>query len=221
MQNYFLTMKVKSFLGGYDNNLSYLIWCKTTHKGALIDPSTEVNEIYEYIENNNIFLDKILITHTHSDHIKYLDDINYLYPQAQICGHINPEQKFNLSYRGLSHYEVISIGLEIITVIHTPGHYPDSVCYWNKKNDCIFTGDTMFVGRTGRTIGIKSNISNLYDSIYNKLLKLSDKTYIYPGHHYGYKKIITIKENIKLSPFFQCKSEKEFILVMKNYEKNR
>ena len=79
----------------------------------------------------------------------------------------------------------------------------------------------MFVSRPGRTIGTKSNISNLYNSIYKHLLKLPEQTIIYPGHHYGYTPSVTLKENISLSPFFQCESEKEFVKVMADYEKNR
>ena len=56
----------------------------------------------------------------------------------------------------------IFVGNEIITILYTPGHFKDSICFWNKKDDLLFTGDTMFVGRTGRTIGLKSNISDLY-----------------------------------------------------------
>ena len=145
----------------------------------------------------------------------------YQQPQVQICGHINPEEQLGDNYKGLNHHEVISIGMEIITVLHTPGHYSDSICFWNKKTDCLFTGDTVFVGRTGRTIGVKSNISHLYNSIYNEILKLPEKTMVYPGHHYGYKKQITLKENISLSSFFSCKSEDEFIGVMDNFEQNR
>jgi glyoxylase-like metal-dependent hydrolase (beta-lactamase superfamily II) len=214
-------MKVKYFLGGFDNNLSYLIWCESSHKAALVDASTEITEIIECIEAKHLVLEKILITHTHFDHIKYLYDLVYHYPKVQICGHINPEEKMGENYRGLNHHEVISIGMEMVTVLHTPGHFPDSVCFWNKKNDYLFTGDTVFVGRTGRTIGKKSNISHLYNSVYNEILNLPEETMVYPGHHYGYKVNITLKENINLSSFFQCNSEDEFILVMTNYEKNR
>ena len=79
----------------------------------------------------------------------------------------------------------------------------------------------MFVGRPGRTIGAKSNISHLYASIYNELLKLPPPTIIYSGHHYGYKTSIALKENISLSSFFQCTSKDEFIAVMDQFEKNR
>ena len=214
-------MKIKFFCGGFDKNLTYLVRCESSHTAALVDASTEITEIIEYIEAKQLILEKILITHTHFDHIKYLDDIVYQHPQVQICGHKNPEEKIGENYRGLDHHEIISIGMEMITVLHTPGHYPDSVCYWNKKNDCLFTGDTMFVGRTGRTIGAKSNISHLYKSIYDEILILPQRTLIYSGHHYGYKKSITLKENINLSSFFQCQSEDEFIQVMEKYEKNR
>ena len=79
----------------------------------------------------------------------------------------------------------------------------------------------MFVGRTGRAIGEKSNISHLYNSIYDGILKLPPRTLIYSGHHYGYKTSIALKENISLSSFFQCTSEDEFIAVMDQFEKNR
>ena len=79
----------------------------------------------------------------------------------------------------------------------------------------------MFVGRTGRTISTKSNISDLYDSIYNIILKLPMQTIIYPGHHYGHVTYVTLKENISISPFFQCSNVNEFFKVMKDYEDGR
>ena len=65
------------------------------------------------------------------------------------------------------------------------------------------------------------NISKLYDSIYNIILKLHKNTIIYPGHDYGHVPKISLAENINLSPFFSCISEEEFIDTMKRFEKNR
>ena len=214
-------MKIKSFQGGFDKNLSYLIWCESTHISGIVDASVNMTKINEFIETHNLKLEKVFITHTHSDHINFLHDILYQFPQAQICGFENPEYKFGDYYRKLKHHEIITLGSEMITCLYTPGHYPDSLCYWNKKDKCLFTGDTMFVGRTGRTIGKKSNISHLYSSIYQQILTLPNNTKIYPGHHYGYTTNISLKENIMLSPFFQCSSEDEFIMVMEDYEKGR
>ena len=214
-------MKIKSFQGGVDRNLSYIIWCESTHCAGIIDASVCFIELEDFINGNNLQIEKIFITHTHSDHIQFLDDILLQFPQVQLCAYEKPEIELSNHYRKLMHHEIISLGSEIITILHTPGHYPDSLCFWNKKNKSIFTGDTMFVGRTGRTVGAKSNISHLYTSIYQQILKLPEETIIYPGHHYGYTRYVTLKENITLSPFFQCDSEEKFIKVMNKYEKNR
>ncbi len=79
----------------------------------------------------------------------------------------------------------------------------------------------MFIGRTGRTIHEGSNINDLYDSIYNILLKLPLETIIFSGHNYGKLKFDTIGNNIKKSDFFSCKNFQEFSLIMDNYEKSR
>ena len=137
-------------------------------------------------------------------------------------GHANPKQSFkSINYHKLDNNEVFSVGNNIITALETPGHYPDSVCYWGKKKKVVFTGDTIFVGRTGRVKSIGSDINQLYNSVYNILLKLPSDTIIYPGHNYGYCSSISIKENINLSSFFQCKNFNEFIEIMDNFEKNR
>ena len=214
-------MKIKSFIGGFDKNISYLIWCESTRRAGIVDAAVDIYEIIEFIESKNLILEKLFITHSHFDHIKYIEDLRDQFPQLQLCGYYLPEEDFGVNHRGLTHHEIIPIGTEILTVLHTPGHYPDSICLWNKKDNSVFTGDTMFVGRTGRTIGAKSNISHLYNSIYETLLILPPQTIIYSGHHYGFKKSISLRENVRLSSFFQCTSEKEFMKVMEQFEKNR
>ncbi len=213
-------MKIKSFLGGYDKNFSYLIWCKDTRIAAIVDPAVKINPIIDFIIENNLILNKILITHTHNDHIFYLNDWIKLYPKINLFGY-NLKLNKKVKIHNLFHNDVIVIGQELITTLYTPGHYDDSVCFWNQKNNIIFTGDTMFVGRTGRTVSNRSNIDDLYDSIYQIILQLPKQTIVYPGHHYGFKKNISIEENIKNFDFFSCSTKLEFIEVMKKFEDNR
>jgi len=214
-------MNVKSFLGGFDKNLCYLIWCNESKEAAIIDPSVEISPILETIESNKLQLRKIIITHTHHDHIQYLQDFIYYYPLLKIIGHPQPLKKMGEAYQGVDHHENIALGKTMLTTIHTPGHYSDSICIWNLKSEILFTGDTMFVGRTGRTISENSNIKHLYNSIYSRILTLPGNTLIYPGHHYGFTREIILKENINLSKFFQCSSLDEFKVVMSLFEKNR
>tara|TARA_A100001037_G_C14872713_1_gene510304 strand:- start:74 stop:724 length:651 start_codon:yes stop_codon:yes gene_type:complete len=214
-------MKVKSFIGGYDKNLSYIIWCPKTKMAAIIDPSVESFPMLEFIENKNLILEKIIITHTHRDHIYYLDDFIHQYPMINVYCHSKPVNLSNSYCIGLEHNQVISLGSSLLTILHTPGHFIDSICIWNKEFDMLFTGDTVFIGRTGRTVSSKSSIEDLYNSIYNIILKLPHNTMIYPGHHYGFSENAELIFNIKNSHFFQCKNLDDFKLVMQDFEQNR
>ena len=214
-------MEIRTYQGGFDDNLSYLIWCKETKCAAIIDPSVSPTMIFETIEDKSLKLEKILITHTHRDHWQYIDDYLYKYPLIQTVIFHKPIDNVLENYRKVVHNEIISVGKNLLTVLHTPGHLEDSITFWDSKNKSIFTGDTMFIGRTGRTNNPHSDISKLYNSIYNILLKLPKNTVIYPGHNYGFSKTTTIATNIDFSPFFKCKSLNEFKAVMRNYEQNR
>ena len=214
-------MKIKSFEGGFDKNFCYLIWCEKTKYAAIVDPSVNITPTIEYIEKSDLILTKILITHTHHDHIFYLDEFIHLFPNIEVLCHEKHVKTFKHYIKKLSDYEIITLGQEILISIHTPGHYSDSLCFWNKKNKCIFTGDTIFVGRTGRTVSNNSNIEDLYNSVYEKIFSLPIDTLIYPGHNYGFSNTITIKDNISLSNFFTCKSFEEFKLVMERFESSR
>jgi glyoxylase-like metal-dependent hydrolase (beta-lactamase superfamily II) len=85
----------------------------------------------------------------------------------------------------------------------------------------LFTGDTLFVGRTGRVISAKSDIAALYDSVYNKILTMDGNTRIYPGHDYGEEPTVTLKENIKISHLLQARNLKDFEQRMDEFENTR
>ena len=80
-------MKIKVFQGGYDKNLCYLLWCKESLRAAIIDPSVETLKIFEFIENTELILEKILVTHTHHDHIAYIDDFLFNFPNIKVYGY--------------------------------------------------------------------------------------------------------------------------------------
>ena len=212
-------MKVKYFIGGYDKNICYLLWCDESKHAAIIDPSVEINPIIEFITKKDLILDKILITHSHHDHIKFVSDFIDYFNFIKVYISYKSSKKFN--FISLTDNQIINIGMHMITCLETPGHYYDSMSFWNSKNKLIFTGDTMFIGRTGRVLSSKSSIDALYSSIYDILLKLPHNTMIYPGHDYGYTTLDTIGNNIVSSKFFNCQNLEEFKLVMKKYEQNR
>ena len=208
---------IRTFRGGYDNNFSYLVSCMQTGIQFLIDAAISLDKIKPYI---NQPLSALLITHSHGDHIAHLNDILHEYPNAKFIGYKNLIHKSNkYEFSPVNDQDRILLGKINIKTIHTPGHFPDSLCYL--MENIIFTGDTLFVGRTGRTISANASTKDLYYSIYDKILSLPGNTLIYPGHDYGEKPTISLRENIKISPLLQAKSEKDFIERMANYEANR
>ena len=87
-------MKIETFQGGYDKNFSYIVWCEKTKFAAIIDPAVESNQIIEKIKNLNLTLTKIMITHTHFDHYRYLTDFTYYYPNIEIICHKESKKVF-------------------------------------------------------------------------------------------------------------------------------
>ena len=209
---------IQSFEGGYDKNYSYLLTCLETITSIVVDASLELSRLQPFIKTRPA---AILITHSHHDHIKHINEYIEAYPDIKVIGH--PTSKLNntpeINYLPMKDNSVFKLGGLKIKTIHTPGHYYDSVCFL--VENVIFTGDTLFIGRTGRTLSKGSNISDLYNSVYKKLLTLPGNTIIYPGHNYGSKPTMTMNENIKISNLLQASGEKDFINRMKNYEKTR
>ena len=208
---------IRSFLGGYDKNFTYLITCNRTGTQAIIDAAIDTNEITQYLRNDPV---AILITHGHGDHTAYLDKYVQLYAGVTILGHPDSELKEKYpNFKKVDDNQEFIIGEMRFKCIHTPGHYFDSICY--QISPVLFTGDTMFVGRTGRIKGKNSSIEDLYDSIYNKILKMPGSIKVYPGHDYGDRPNITLEENILNSPLLSAKSLDDFKKRMDDYEKNR
>lgn len=203
---------IQAFKGGYDNNLTYLITERGKDSQVLIDASVPLASIEESIGRD---LRMLLITHSHGDHTAYIEEIIRRYPDAEIHGFSN----FRKDVRCLRDGQILNLGGLEIEVIHTPGHYPDSVCFL--IGNCLFTGDTLFVGRTGRTVGVGSDTGQLYRSVYSRLLTQPADTQLYPGHDYGPVPSITLAENIKISPLLNAANEADFCRIMKEFEAER
>ncbi|MFA7107595.1 MAG: MBL fold metallo-hydrolase [Sphaerochaetaceae bacterium] len=164
----------------------------------VIDPGGEAEKILSHLNR----LDTILLTHTHFDHIGALKELKEVYPKAKLCMHENC---------GYSKEEILAVAKEFsdgllpllkeetddlpncdlflkdkdkigpFEVIYTPGHSKGSVCYYSKKDDLLFSGDTLFQGSIGRCDLLGSNFDSILESL-NKILALPDNTKVLPGH---------------------------------------
>ena len=209
---------IRSFKGGYDDNLTYLVSCMRTGNQFLVDASIQLNQIDSFINKRGLIA--LFITHTHGDHIAYLDEYLDAFPNLVVMVYKESEHKINCDYiKPVKQNDIVTVGQLTVEILYTPGHYNDSICYY--LDGVLFTGDTLFVGRTGRTISKGSDIKKLYKSVYDTILDLPESTMIYPGHDYGPKMSITIKENISISPLLRAEDEEDFIKRMAQYEATR
>jgi len=209
---------IRSFKGGYDDNLTYLVSCMRTGNQFLVDASIQLKEIDGFINKRGLIA--LFITHTHGDHIAYLDEYLDAFPNLVVMVYKESEHKINSDYiKPVKQNDIVTVGQLTVEILYTPGHYDDSICYY--LDGVLFTGDTLFVGRTGRTISKGSDIKKLYKSVYDTILDLPESTMIYPGHDYGPKMSITIKENITISPLLRAEDEDDFIKRMAQYEATR
>ncbi|MAV69870.1 MAG: hypothetical protein CMG04_03600 [Candidatus Marinimicrobia bacterium] len=208
---------IRSFKGGYDKNFTYLITCFRTGTHTFVDAAVDLNVIKPFIKNRP---KAILITHSHGDHIAFLNQYLKEYPDLVIVGHPETDNSiFDGKYQKILDGQSFSLGAIGGKALHTPGHYFDCISY--HMESVLFTGDTLFVGRTGRVINAKSDIKALYESVYKIILALPQNTRIYPGHDYGKTPTITIRENISISPLLQAKNFEDFKNIMHHYEKTR
>ena len=165
----------------------------------------------KYIGENNLILKKILLTHSHHDHINAIDEI-LISHDLEI--HINKKEKvfwkkeydsFVINHGG----DTIKLGETEIRSLHTPGHTPGSTCY--HIGDDLIAGDTLFVFGCGRCDLHGGNPEEMFNTLKDIKMSLDPKTIILPGHNYSIKRESTLQEEIQGNPFMKFNNLNKFI----------
>lgn len=186
---------VKALINEFAENTYLLI---EKNEVIIIDPGASFKEIKDYLEENELELKFVLLTHGHVDHIISVNDI---IDEYDVDVYINQEERdfmfdpnLNLSSQMYDKIRIqkkknvktfqegdkFELGEIVIEVLHLPGHTRG--CSSFKYKNRVFVGDTIFSDGVGRTdLPTGSNV-DLEKSI-NKLLNTySDNTLLYPGH---------------------------------------
>ncbi|MBI4621253.1 MAG: MBL fold metallo-hydrolase [Desulfobacterales bacterium] len=195
---------------------AYIVGCKETGEGLVIDPASETDRIISISKENGIDIKYIVNTHSHIDHTMGNADM-VAKTGAKIVIHENEKDlltkqpSFLLSMFAskpsppaditVKEGDTIDIGKLSLNVILTPGHSPGGITL--HLNGYLFTGDTLFVGGVGRTDVPGGSWPVLLMSIKTKLLTFPDETIIMPGHNYGYAPTSTVKQEKDLNPFIK------------------
>ena len=191
---------------------TYLIASAPQREALIIDPVLENVEIYKnLLKELNLKLVKVVDTHIHADHITGAYQLNKKTNCTTIMGENSPADSVHLKVKD---GEKIKIDQLEIKTIYTPGHTSDSYSFL--IDNFLFSGDTLLINGTGRTDFQNGNAKDSYNSIFNKLLKLPDETFLYPAHDYNGKKVSTIGNEKKFNPRLQVKNADEYINIMDN-----
>lgn len=189
-------LKISTWIGDPTN--CYIIEDEETNEIMVIDSAGNVEEIEEMIKILNGRLKYIYLTHCHGDHILGVTELK------NRCGgkvliHRNDSEGLNdknINLTGVvdipeieleadsrvDDNDLLHLGNLQFKVIHTPGHTKGSSSLYCEKENCLFSGDTIFRGTWGRTDLPTSSREDIMNSIVKKLMPLPDETIVYPGH---------------------------------------
>jgi glyoxylase-like metal-dependent hydrolase (beta-lactamase superfamily II) len=174
-------MIIKQLEIGYMDNFCYIVGCEKTRKALVIDPGRDVDLIVSVAEKQGLEIETIVNTHTHGDHTAGNAELKSL-TGSKIIIHALDAAGYHTADVLLKDEKTLQLGEITFDIIHTPGHTPGGICLYAQGN--LFTGDTLFVGDSGRTDLPGGDRPTLGESI-RRLTQLPDDTIIWPGHDYG------------------------------------
>ena len=191
---------------------TYIISSGEGREALIIDPVIEhTNEYLKILKKLKLKLVKVIDTHIHADHITALNELNKRTSCTRIMGENSKSEVIDIKVKDNEKVNIENIELK---AMYTPGHTDCSYSYL--MNDRVFTGDTLLINGTGRTDFQNGSSFDAYDSLFNKLLKLPEKTLVYPAHDYNGKKFSTIEKERSNNPRLQVSSKEEYAEIMEN-----
>lgn len=168
----------------------------TNEAGTIfLDPGAEPQRILRWLGDKNVV--GIILTHCHSDHIGAVNELVEAYGCWVACGahdvdgvadvHRSGFDEEGIDYtvdhvdRALDEGDVVTWGGDSLTVLHTPGHTPGSICLLCEDQKVLFSGDMLFQGAIGSTAFVLGNDADMVRSC-ARLTKLDPALRVYPGH---------------------------------------
>ena len=203
-------MLFKQLFHEKSSTYTYIISSGKGREALIIDPVLESTKEYlNLLEQLELKLVKVIDTHIHADHISGLNELAKQTSCSKVMGEKSQSEVIDIRVKDNDKVNIENI--ELITM-YTPGHTDCSYSFL--MNDRIFTGDTLLINGTGRTDFQNGSARDQYDSLFNKILKLPEKTFVYPAHDYNGKKFSTIKNEKDTNPRLQVESVDEYVEIM-------
>ena len=205
-------MIFKQLFDNKSSTYTYLLASDKGREALIIDPVIEnTDEYINLLKELDLKLVKVIDTHIHADHVTALNELSKQTDCTKIMGEKSKSEVIDLHVKEDDKIKIENIELK---VLYTPGHTDCSYSFLMK--DRVFTGDTLLINGTGRTDFQNGSANDQYNSLFNKLLKLPEKTIVLPAHDYNGKTSSTIGNEIKNNPRLQVNSADQYIEIMNN-----
>jgi glyoxylase-like metal-dependent hydrolase (beta-lactamase superfamily II)/rhodanese-related sulfurtransferase len=205
-------MIFEAFLAG--GCKSYIVGCDTSHAAILIDAEISLVDRYlGFASQAGVHIRYIVDTHTHADHFSASRQLAGTLSAPVAMHRFSPAPFAELR---VDDGDMLIVGGLRVKVIHTPGHTKDSMCL--VVEDRVFTGDTLLIGGTGRTDLPTGDPHALFESLFEKVLKLPPETLVYPAHDYKGRSHSTIGSEIADNPRLQKTERAAFVEMMEKLD---
>jgi glyoxylase-like metal-dependent hydrolase (beta-lactamase superfamily II)/rhodanese-related sulfurtransferase len=189
---------------------SYVVGCETTRAAVLIDPELSLIDRYRgHLAQNGLVVRYVVDTHTHADHFSASRELGRALGAPVVMNRLSPAPYPDLR---LDDGDMLIAGRLKLKALHTPGHTRDSLCL--VMDDRVFTGDTLLIGGTGRTDLPTGDPHALYESLFDRVLKLPGETLVFPAHEYKDRSHTTIAAEIASNPRLQNTDRAAFVAMM-------
>lgn len=202
-------MIIETFITTAFQQNTRILACEKTRQAICVDIGGDADVIAEYLNDNDLELQAITLTHAHLDHVGGTADLHKSFPQVEILLHRDDEDLYNLlpeqpTFLGIPRAAWANLGFEYenpppvtrnwqdgelyavgnlrFKVLHCPGHTRGHVVLFEERERKVFVGDCLFAGSIGRTDLPGGSYEQLMDSINNKILTLGDDVTVYSGH---------------------------------------
>jgi glyoxylase-like metal-dependent hydrolase (beta-lactamase superfamily II) len=154
------------------------------HDVVIIDAPHDADPILAALGERNVTA--VVCTHAHNDHINAAADLG-LSAHTPVLLHAADDILWknvhpDFAYLPIHDGQRIGFAGTELTVIHTPGHSPGSVCLYMPELEALFSGDTLFAGGPGATGRSYSDFPTIIGSIRDNVLTLPHETQVYTGH---------------------------------------
>jgi glyoxylase-like metal-dependent hydrolase (beta-lactamase superfamily II)/rhodanese-related sulfurtransferase len=193
---------------------SYLVGCPETLSAVLIDPELSRIDLYRgLLAQHGLSVKYVIDTHTHADHFSASRELGKALDAHVVMHRLAPAPYADLR---LDDGDMLIVGELRLTALHTPGHTRDSMSL--AMEDRVFTGDALLIGGTGRTDLPTGDPNELYESLFQHLLKLPPETMVFPAHDYKGRSHSTIGAEIADNPRLQKTDRGEFVAMMQSLD---